>query len=350
MNLKSKIQYWLNSILFRMKLYGKTSNTLLILGNGFDIHHKMDTWYSSFGLYLQEKRPELYYLLVKYLGMPELDKEDTDTLLVPEWNEFEKSLANLAFEEIIEEHMEHAANPSSDDYHKDLGAIEVYVSEIRDKLTDKLFEAFKDFIKQIEYPAINSSDKLRIKKKYKFFNFNYTYSLQKYYNIEESNIKYIHNHAHDENVLILGHGVDPKSFDEVSPKMPSGLNDQEKQEWIDSQSDNFEISVEFGKNALRQYYNKASKNTDLIIQENQTYFESLKDIKRVVIFGHSLSVVDEKYYHEIISKVNNNCKWFIFFRDETEVKNKINRLTEMGLDKVKIYPFHVRWFTKKINS
>jgi hypothetical protein len=336
--------------LLQFRLFGKAEKTLYVIGNGFDIHHKMDTWYSSFGLFLQDERSELYDLLIQYLEMPELDREDEDTLWVTEWNEFERTLANLAFEDIIDENREHSASPASDDYHKDLGTIEVYVSETRDKLTDELFETFKDFINQVDYPRLNSSDKLKIKKEAKFFNFNYTDSLQEYYNIEDSKIKYIHNNAQSEDVLILGHGIDPASFVEDQPEMPSGLNDEEQQEWIDFQSDRFDISVEYGKTALREYYNKASKDTDTIIQENQLYFESLKNIKQVVIFGHSLASVDENYFFEIISKVDSNCKWFIFYRNESEIDSKINRMIELGLNKRKIHPFNVRWLTKKCKT
>lgn len=350
MSLMNKITNIIRCLLFKIRMLGKSNRTLYIIGNGFDIHHGLDTWYSSFGLYLKDKHSSIYDNLVNYIGMPELDSEDEQTLYAQEWNEFEKSLANLYYEEIIDEHSEYAANPASDDYHKDLGAIEIYVSEIRDNLTIKLFEAFKEFINQVDYPNLYNSKSLRIKKKAHFFNFNYTKSLQKYYSIPDSSILYIHKQADSDDILVLGHGFVPDSFTPEEPKMPSGLTDEEEQEWIDHQSDMYDISVEFGKNALLKYFEQSYKDSNTIIKENEAYFNSLLTIERVVIFGHSLAPVDEKYIQKIHSRVSSKCKWFVFYRSNSEISEKRERMIEIGIDKREIYPFNVNWLTKKCSS
>lgn len=337
-------------MVFRFRLIGKSSKTLYIIGNGFDIHHGLDTWYSSFGLFLQNEYPVIYESLINYIGMPELDSENEDTLKAQEWNEFEVSIANLYYDEIIEEHSEYAASPLSDDFHKDLGAIEYYVSEIRDNLTIHLFEAFKKFINQVDYPFINQFKELRIKSHAKFFNFNYTRSLQEYYSIPNSSILYIHNQADTDEVLVLGHGFEPDTFTPEEPIMPPGLTDEQQQEWIDHQSDMFDISVEFGKNALLKYFEQSFKDSNAIIEEKEQYFESLQTIERVIIFGHSLAPVDERYIQKIHSKVSSKCKWFVFYRNDSEIPEKKERMIEIGIDKRKIYPFNVNWLTKKCRT
>lgn len=350
MNLMGKLTNLIRCILFKFRMVGKSNRTLYIIGNGFDIHHGLDTWYSSFGLFLQDKYPLIYENLLKYIGMPDLDAENEQTLYSQEWNEFEKSLANLYYEEIIDEYDEYAANPASDDYHKDLSTIEIYVSEIRDKLTFELFKSFKDFIRQVEYPNLNECKKLNINKKAHFFNFNYTNTLQNYYSIPDSSILYIHKKAETDDVLVLGHGFEPESFTPEEPKMPSGLTEEERQEWIDQQDGMYDVSVEFGKIALLKYFEQSFKDSDSIIEENKWYFTTLGTVERVVIFGHSLSQVDEKYIQKIQSSVSADCMWFVFYRNDSEISGKIDRMVEIGIEKNKIYPFHVNWLSKKCNS
>lgn len=319
---------------------------LYIIGNGFDLHHGLNTWYSSFGLYLQENNSEIYDLLVRYIGMPELDREIEDTLNAQEWNEFEISMSKLFFDEIIDDNLEYAADLGSDDYYKDLGAIEMYVSDIRDKLTTGLFKEFKAFIQQIDYPELDLRLELNINSDARFFNFNYTSSLQRYYGVMDSNIKYVHNNAESEDILILGHGFSPDSFEPVEPKPPENASEEELQEWYDFMSEQSDMSIDMGKSALQKYFTNSYKNTDKVISENIEYFESLYDIEKIIVFGHSLSFVDEKYIQKILSSVNQNCKWFVSCRNSLEVEAKKNRLIEIGVSEEKIQPFNVSTLLK----
>lgn len=51
-------------------------NSLYIIGNGFDLHHELDTHYRSFGLYLQDHYGAIYDQLLEYFGLPHIDKND----------------------------------------------------------------------------------------------------------------------------------------------------------------------------------------------------------------------------------------------------------------------------------
>jgi len=108
----------------------------------------------------------------------------------------------------------------------------------------------------------------------------------------------------------------------------------------------FDISVEFGKSALLKYFEHSFKDTDTIVKENEQYFESLQTVKRIIIFGHSLATVDEKYIRKINSIVSSKCNWFVFYRNASEKFEKKERMTEIGIDKRKIHPFHVNWLKK----
>ncbi|WP_215491193.1 AbiH family protein, partial [Escherichia coli] len=45
---------------------------LYIIGNGFDLHHELDTSYFSFGDYLRKKDQDIYDHLVDFMGFTDL--------------------------------------------------------------------------------------------------------------------------------------------------------------------------------------------------------------------------------------------------------------------------------------
>ena len=47
-------------------------NTLYILGNGFDIHHGLDTRYQSFATKLADSNWGIYDLFMDYFGLPDI--------------------------------------------------------------------------------------------------------------------------------------------------------------------------------------------------------------------------------------------------------------------------------------
>lgn len=46
--------------------------TLYIIGNGFGIHHTLDTKYQSSGKYLVENNNDMYNLLLTYYALPDI--------------------------------------------------------------------------------------------------------------------------------------------------------------------------------------------------------------------------------------------------------------------------------------
>ncbi|EKG1107896.1 hypothetical protein O1O41_004383, partial [Escherichia coli] len=56
---------------------------LYVIGNGFDVHHGLDTRYTSFGLYLKNNYWETYELLLDYYGFADLDPDFPTTMSDP---------------------------------------------------------------------------------------------------------------------------------------------------------------------------------------------------------------------------------------------------------------------------
>jgi hypothetical protein len=311
---------------------GKQPTTLYIIGNGFDLHHKLDTWYSTFGLFLRDEHSNIYDYFLKYFGFPDLNEDDPESLKDPLWSQFEANLATLNIDEVLDEHAEYSANPASEDFSDgDWDTIAFYVSQIRDDLTIKMLDLFKEFILKVEYPDESGLNILNIDRNAIFFNFNYSKSLEHYYKIPQSQILYIHNRAESNDKLILGHGMDPKSFDREEAKPPAGLSEEDLERWTDVQEDAFDYSLERGRDELIQYFSKSFKATSQLIQKNQSFFNSLKPIKKVYCLGHSLADVDKEYFEEILRKISNKVVWIVSYHNPNEKEVRRNRLNELGI-------------------
>lgn len=68
-----------------------TSNTLYIIGNGFDLHHRLPTQYWQFKNYLEKVDREVFDWVESYIAIDD------------EWAELELSLADLDTEDIVTE-------------------------------------------------------------------------------------------------------------------------------------------------------------------------------------------------------------------------------------------------------
>lgn len=77
------------------------------------------------------------------------------------------------------------------------------------------------------------------------------------------------------------------------------------------------------KEILEKYYEANMKDTGRIIDQHLPFFQSLKDIKKITVLGHSLSSVDMPYFSTIKAQLSNDVEWeFSVYgqRDEQVVK------------------------------
>jgi Bacteriophage abortive infection AbiH len=84
---------------------------LYIIGNGFDRCHQLETNYQEFAFYLQNYHSDIHDLLTEYYGLPYLNPEVEEDHWDPLWSDFERTLADLDFEQVLEDNSEYQANP-----------------------------------------------------------------------------------------------------------------------------------------------------------------------------------------------------------------------------------------------
>ncbi len=285
---------------------------LYVIGNGFDVHHGLDTRYTSFGLYLKNNYWETYELLLDYYGFADLDPDFPTTMSDPLWSEFETSMSLLDKDSVLEANMDAMPNYSSDDFRdRDRYTLEIEMERILGLLTTELYKAFKEFILAVQFPQFDP--------------------------IPDKNVLFIHGKA-DEHIdeLILGHGVDPENFKEKPAEPPSGLSDEDLERWMEYQSDQYDYSFERGKDAVNQYFSATFKGTDQIIKNNENFFAKLGNIDEVYVLGHSLADVDLPYFKKLEQSVRPDAKWVVTFYDPDDEKVHGETLTGLGIANVAV--------------
>ena len=279
-----------------------SKETLYIIGNGFDIYHNLPTKFSDFGKYVRENDSELNYYLECYFDYKSL------------WNEFEKVLSELDISEVISDNKELFPDEESDRT-GDLHILGDKTTLIVETLTTGLRKSLRDYLLQIKFP--NPKSLLNLDKNAIFLTFNYTDTLERFYKIEANKIKYIHNKAKiekyirpdeyylkDESDIIIGHAVKDKNV-----TMPEQLNRGIKTA----------IACEEAFDGLEPYYKESFKDTKQIISENQSFFNNLSNIEKIIIIGHSLSDIDMPYFQEISKKAINVKEWKITYHGDEKL-------------------------------
>lgn len=272
-----------------------TTKKLYIIGNGFDIQHGLKSRYWDFKEYLDNTDKQLVEKLEEYFG--------SDAL----WSDFEETLAYLDTEQIVDECMDYlqpySAEDWSDAYHHD------YQYEVQQRInliTDTLKKRFTEWILQLRLPNNANENMVVVDKNAKFINFNYTDTLERLYKVAQEKIFYIHNKAVDTNsTLILGHSRNPQN----AKKLDELYNDEDT-----------DVRVAEGNRILDDYFIETYKSTETIITENSDFFDSLKYLETIYVFGHSLSVVDRPYFLEIIKRIDKDkVTWKVSFHNKKDL-------------------------------
>lgn len=287
------------------------SNILYIIGNGFDLHHKLKSQYSDFKAYLQKNDSNLEYLL---------DMSFSKDL----WSDFEKHLATLDIDEIFSDNNDLFPDEDSD-RDGDKYIFQDKMTQINEDLTTGLKNALRDWILDLKYPSNVTNLLLDLNKNASFLSFNYSNTLESLYNIRPEQITYIHNKAKsekhlfrpdeldylkDDSDIIIGHAV--KNLKINVPRYNSrGIKTY--------------YAYEEGLDALKSYFQQSYKNSDQIISDNSCFFDNLSIIEKIIIIGHSLSDVDMLYFKAISKGAINVKEWKITYYGEDNLANTENQ-------------------------
>src|SRR5437868_4116909 len=172
---------------------------LYIVGNGFDLHHGVQSSYAAFGQYLKEVDPDTYVKLKRYFSVGD-----------DFWWQFEAQLAHLDTDSLLDDAAAHLPSYGADDW-SDAGHhdYEYELDRVVAAISSTLRLRFSDWVRQlvIPSPTLLISKLLPLRRDGRFLTFNYTDTLQRVYGIPDASVIHIHGAAAHANAqLVFGHG------------------------------------------------------------------------------------------------------------------------------------------------
>lgn len=248
------------------------SETLVIIGNGFDVAHDIKSKYKHFKEYCN------FYK--KCNGVDELFELNGD------WNNIELGLTNYDVIRLLE----------SERYSYDW--------ELR-----QLYELFLKWVDSLEINNVQPLTHYELHKDSWYLTFNYTETLERIYNIPNSQIFHIHgSRLNKDKNYIFGSG---EERDITHLELYSG-------DFADKYEEIEEIMVTMNLDYTKPIWELSQKVKKLLED---------KDIQMIKVHGHSMGKVDWPYFEEIINKVGDWTLWSIDYYNEDDVA-RIKRFKE----------------------
>lgn len=286
-------------------------NELYLIGNGFDMHHNINSSYGQFRNWLENRDSVIYNRLFQVY---ELDGGEL-------WGSLEENLGNISIDAILDNYV---YSPFLIFFERMDGSKEIFnlddfsdgpIPEIGLTLHRLYFflqQYFSEWILQLERPNHNQRVQLNKANSY-FINFNYTPTLETAYNVPQRDIYYIHGCANLNQNLIFGHNQTSEAI---------------KRKWdFDSMEDAEKELLEEAIHDMSTLY----KDVDSIIQNSHEIWEKLSDVNTIHIWGLSLTDVDIPYLIHIKSIVKPTIKWEFSWYNEDDKRHKEEIIKQLSL-------------------
>lgn len=287
------------------------TGNLYIIGNGFDLHHQIPSSYKAFGAYLGANDWETYDVVQRYFDVS-----------AEFWAEMEERLASLDIDTLIDDAssslVSYGAEDWSDAYHHDY---QYEIDQVVAAVSSTLRLRFAEWIWQLPLPSHSQISGLRLPIDLSaiFLNFNYTPSLQQLYGVPDTNILHVHGKSGaPDSRLVLGHGWTPPPRSKPKPdEYP-----------YDEDYDETDVRITEGQQIIDRYFKETFKPTAQIIIDNFAFFNSLSNISKIFVIGHSVSDVDHPYFREVIRNIDaDHVRWQIsYFGDPKDVRKRVKKL------------------------
>lgn len=300
----------------------KTSTPLFIVGNGFDLHHGIESRYKDFKKYAWRHTDGNGY----YLGALEtcypIKEDKSDELLL--WCDLEKALGEPDVRAIFVEATQDI-EPEEDHEIRYQAQMEDETPFLLRPMFDTLHSVFEKWVKSLDINVEPDESIPYFDRNGLFLQFNYTETLETVYKIDKSRITYIHGRRNTKDELVLGHCENIIGRDYLS--------------------DDPMIYEYQAFDSIAEAINEQRKQVSDIIIQHKDFWQSLHQIDRVVIYGHSLSKVDTPYLKEICYKVQPDSEWYfsLHYSNESEKHSELikveNFIREMNLERELCHTF-----------
>lgn len=374
---------------------GERPRHLYIIGNGFDRYHGAESGYQQFRRYLFKKAPQIVSQFDLFFGPRSLTRSfstplgwwwcmqpyeyrhDICGLRYPIatwsksnlWCDFENNLCQLNREKVFD--LVDMQLPRVDEGEPGFRYRDYFLP--LDQITDmvrlctiEMKYHLHRWINTLHYAKGFKKRMLSLDKNALFLNFNYTLFLESEYGIPQENILYIHGCRRDRlGSLIIGHHVKEETafsswihknknrrrYRDVQKDGKGRYFKNDKLIYLayflkDETKGNWRLPIRHrfvneARARLEDYYNKNYKSTSKIIDSNIGFFDSLSEVSKITVLGHSLSEVDKHYFETIGNSVKSNANWVFSYHTEKDLHNierfrKDMRIDECNADVIKL--------------
>jgi hypothetical protein len=254
------------------------NDILYIVGNGFDLAHGIKSSYGNFKEWLVLNK----YNLVEMMNVFFSNQRDV-------WSGIEQAMGEYDEESILD-----YCRPDEEfDYNHSLSAsarVEDSPATTFQPILEEFREAFQDWVNSIEISGIEKIYNLNPCSR--FLSFNYTDTLETEYGIKQNQVTHIHGSRLDNDEYIIGHN---------NYRDPSSV-------WA---KDDLIFNIQAHENIVT-WMNEFTKHFSRNIANHSSFFNSLYDIKHIIVIGHSLSKVDWPYFEEIIKITGQDIPWTVY--------------------------------------
>lgn len=254
------------------------NNTLFIIGNGFDLAHGIKSSYWNFREWLGNNRSNL-------IGMMDIFFSNQRDV----WSSIEQALGEYNEESILD-----YCRPDEEfDYDHSLSSsarVEDSPMTFFQPVLEEFRDAFRDWVDSIEIRGVKKLYRLNPDSRY--LSFNYTDTLETEYGITPNQVTHIHGSRLNDEEYIIGHN---------NNRNPSSV-------WDD---DGLTFEQQAYENII-VWMNEFTKQYNRNIANHSSFFDSLYDIKQIIVIGHSMSKVDWPYFREIIKNIGKEIPWIVY--------------------------------------
>lgn len=282
---------------------------LYIIGNGFDLYHGLPSSYSKFREYLEENDYKVFETIEKYIFSSDPNPEL--------WKNFEEALDYFDDNALREFARTYLLQYGSDEWRESANHDYQYtMDEVVKGLTDKLYKHLAVWAMELDKVTPNNK-RLSLDKEAKYLSFNYTHTIENLY-APTGEILHIHGSIEDANSqLVLGHGTAPAPH-RTEDEIKNSMDEDSYSEYCEERAGE-DPRVYEGEEIISRYWENSYKNTQQIIEDNQTFFNDLQDVTEIHVIGLSFSSVDLNYIEEINKKVP-DAKWIVCYHASNEEK------------------------------
>lgn len=299
-----------------------SAQTLYIIGNGFDLMHRV---------------PSSYYNFRDSLGKNNRLRDDLEIALTSEdiWADFENALGTLNLDlmgsrDIIDMWLDNFG--FYDD--KDGGAAEFYMAVEAAaapifNLVSNLQPTFRRWIEHLEVGTDERPLTGLIDPQGKVLDFNYTEFVETLYGIK--NVCYIHGSRKRKGKLILGHRPGATEDLYERGRKPRTY----RQAVIDVARDNV-------LDLVGQYDEDLTKDSQEIIKKHQGFFDGLGCVEQIVVIGHSISPVDWDYFAEVKKKAE-KAHWFFGIYGLNDLRNMTKLVKKLKIKNYSVFRTDAIW-------